>query len=122
LDLAVLSALVDSLLLHLSFVGTFIDLHRKIVHFFRRSRTIPANDLVFDLLLQSSIELRRDSFVVLAGLDYQSLELGLVFRYRSALLDRLESPLSFHLFVAIAERCLHFLKQFVLSSEDGTTG
>jgi hypothetical protein len=70
LDLSIRSALVDSFLLHLSFVETFVDLHCEIVHSFRRGRAFPTSDLVFDLLLQSSIELRCNRFVVLAGLDY----------------------------------------------------
>jgi hypothetical protein len=108
-------------LLYLSFVDTFIDLYRKIVYILRRSRSISASNLVFNLILKSSIELCRNSLVVLASLNYQSLKLGLVFRYWSTLLDRLESSFGFYLFVAIAERCLHFLKQLVLSSEDSTT-
>jgi hypothetical protein len=70
LDLSVRSALVDSFLLYLSFVETFVDLHREIVHSFRRYRAFPASDLIFDLLLQSSIELCRDRFVVPASLNY----------------------------------------------------
>jgi hypothetical protein len=111
LDLSVRSALVDSFLLHLSFVETFVDLHREIVHSFRRGRAFPASDLIFDLLLQSSIELCRDRFVVPASLNYQSLELGLVLSHRSALLDGLESAFRFHLFVAVSKRGLHFIKE-----------
>lgn len=123
LDLRVWSAVEETtFLFHLSFVDTFVDLHREIVHILRRSGSISTSNLVLDLILQSSIELCRDGFVVPAGLNYQSLELGLVFRYRSALLDGLESPFGFHLFVAIAERCLQFLKQLVLGGEDGTAG
>jgi hypothetical protein len=70
LDLSVRSALVDSFLFYLSFVETFVDLHREIVHSFRRDRAFPASDLIFNLLLQSSIELCRNRFVVPASLNY----------------------------------------------------
>ena len=71
LDLGVWPALVETtLLFHLSFIDAFVDLHREIVHPFRRGGSFPTSDLVFDLLLQSSIELCRDGLVVPAGLDY----------------------------------------------------
>jgi len=118
LDLRVWPALVDSSFLHLSFVDPFIDLHREIVHPFWRSRALPTNDLVFDLLFQSSIELCRDGFVVPAGLGYQSLELGLVLRHWSVLLDGLESAFCFHLSVSISERGLHFTEECRWPSQD----
>jgi len=120
LDLGVRSALIDSFLLHLSFVEAFVDLHREIVHSFRRGRAFPASDFILNLLLQSSIELRRDRFVVPAGLDYQGLELGFVLRYWSALLDGLESAFRFHLFVAVSKRGLQFIKECRWSSHDNS--
>jgi hypothetical protein len=51
LDLSVRSALVDSFLLYLSFVETFVDLHYKIVHSFQRGGAFPVSNLVFNLLL-----------------------------------------------------------------------
>ena len=71
LDLRVWSAVEETtFLFHLSFVDTFVDLHREIVHSFQRSRAFPASDLIFNLLLQSLIELCHNRFVVLAGLNY----------------------------------------------------
>ena len=59
LDLRVWSAVEETtFLFHLSFVDTFVDLHREIVHILRRSGSISTSNLVLDLILQSSIELR----------------------------------------------------------------
>jgi len=119
LDLRVSPALEETtLLLHLSFVDAFVDLHCKIVHPFRRRRSISTSDLVFDLILQSSTELCRDGFVVPAGLDYQSLELGLVLRHWSALLNGLECAFRLHLFVAVSKRGMRFIKECSWSSHD----
>ena len=52
LDLRVWSAVEETtFLFHLSFVDTFVDLYREIVHIFRRSRSISISNLVFNLIL-----------------------------------------------------------------------
>ena len=52
LDLRVSPTLEETtLLFYLSFVDAFVDLHRKIVHPFRRRRSISTSDLVFNLIL-----------------------------------------------------------------------
>jgi hypothetical protein len=57
LDLSVSPALVNTFLFHLSFVDAFVDFHSDVVHLTCRSRaSFATRDLVFDHILQSSIE------------------------------------------------------------------
>jgi hypothetical protein len=57
LDLSVSPALVNTFLFYLSFVDTFVDFYYDVVHLTCRSRaSFATRDLVFDHILQSSIE------------------------------------------------------------------
>ena len=69
----------SSTFLHLSFVETFVDLHCDVVHFPRRCRTrVTSGNLILDLILQTTIEMRGDGLVIPVGLNNLGEELGLV--------------------------------------------
>lgn len=54
--------------------------------------------------------------IIPAGFNNHRLELGLVLRYRATLNHSLESPLGFHLFVAVAKCRLQFIEECSRSS------
>jgi hypothetical protein len=119
LDLGVSPALVNTFLFHLSFVDAFVDLERNLVHFLEcRGATVAPGDLILDHILQSSIEVRGDGIVVPAGFDYQRLELSLVLRYRSALLDALEGAFRLHLLASVTKCGLQFTEECSRSSHN----
>jgi hypothetical protein len=71
LDLGVSPALVNTFLFYLSFVDAFVNLERNLVYFLEcRRATVAPSDFILDHILQSSIEVRYNSMVVLVGLDH----------------------------------------------------
>jgi hypothetical protein len=71
LDLCVSPTLVYTLLFHLSFIDTLVDLKRNFVHFLEcRRTTIAPSDLILNHVLQSSIEVRGDGMIILISLNY----------------------------------------------------
>lgn len=71
------------------------------------------------MILQTSVEVCRDRLIIPTGLNYQRLEIGLIFRDWSPLLDSLECPLGLHLLVSSSKQRLHFLEQFLLGGHNG---
>lgn len=97
---------------HLSFVQTFVNLHGNVVHILsRRWAMFPACNLILHRVFQTTIEVRGDSLVIPVGLNHLGQKLGFVFRCRSTLLDGLESPFGFHLFIPISKRALKLIEQ-----------
>jgi hypothetical protein len=74
-----------SFLFQLSFIDPSIDRDSKFVHLLEFRRAILPGDLIFDIVFQSSIELRGKGFVVPLDLGGQNLEFCFVFRRRGAL-------------------------------------
>ena len=97
------SGAVVPFLLELSFLDSSVDTDSYVAYFSKCLRTIGAYDLILNIVFQSLVELSSEGFVVLLKLRSQDLELCFILSSRGALLNPLDSPLYFELFVTVSE-------------------